>query len=211
MIQTTIGRFSFVRVAIVVFGMVLFSSCIGVEADIELQEDGSGEITLSYRVSHIVARLGKLDDDGKFLSVPLNRDDFDRVAAVREGLEIRSVSVDEDAENVYVDARIAFASVEDLQVLFGGVGGTTIQVTQNADEHVFRHVVFEGANGPPDDDAAEMMNALFADYNISYRLTVPETVRAAVPGTASDRTAEVAWDVVEIVRSPEPVVWRVTW
>ena len=41
--------------------MLLLSSCMGVQADIALNSDGSGILVLEYRFSRLLESLGKLD------------------------------------------------------------------------------------------------------------------------------------------------------
>ena len=56
--------------------VMLLSSCIGVNADMVVQANGSGSITLEYHVSQFLESLGKLDGNENWPLIPVGRADF---------------------------------------------------------------------------------------------------------------------------------------
>jgi hypothetical protein len=84
---------------------MLLSSCIGLNADILLRANGSGTITLEYRVPLFLENLGKLDGNENWPAVPVGRADFERSARRIEGLKLTSFSAKTlENETVYTAA-----------------------------------------------------------------------------------------------------------
>ena len=59
--------------------LVLFSlsftllSCLSVESEITVKNDGSGTLTLSYRISRMVTEIGRLEDENTLVPLPVTR------------------------------------------------------------------------------------------------------------------------------------------
>ena len=56
--------------------IVLLAGCVGISANITLDDNGSGRIELDYQISRLVAHLGTAAGDDPVVTLPLNRDDF---------------------------------------------------------------------------------------------------------------------------------------
>ncbi|MBA7532529.1 hypothetical protein ES705_24755 [subsurface metagenome] len=90
-------KYSRLSVAFVTLLVVfLLSSCIGIESRIKIKNDGSGQLTLKYRVSRLITHLESTETNGNVVPLPLSREEFERTVKNTDGLELVSYSRKED-------------------------------------------------------------------------------------------------------------------
>jgi len=102
--------------------LLLFSSCFGVSADITLNSNGSGTITLEYHISKALDSLGRLDGNERWNTIPVGRADFERTIDRLPDMRLLSFSSREDARNTVISARMEFASINGLLAFLDASG-----------------------------------------------------------------------------------------
>jgi hypothetical protein len=99
-------------------------SCAGAGADITLKADGSGEMTLEYRVSEALDSLGRLDGNAKWQPVPAGEADLRRSAARIDGMRLVSFSSKTESQPPAVVANTAAFAFDSLDALLRSLDGT---------------------------------------------------------------------------------------
>jgi hypothetical protein len=89
---------------------LLAASCLGAGAGISFRRDGSGTITLEYRISRLAESLGRLDGNEGWPIVPLGRADFERTVKRLDGLSLRSYRARDEGEDRVIRAGLDFAN-----------------------------------------------------------------------------------------------------
>ena len=102
--------------------LFLFSSCLGVNADIVLNQNGSGTIALEYKISKSLDSLGKLDGNERWNTVPVGKADFERTMDRLPEMKLLSFSSKEDNSNLVITAKMEFSSIRGL-LAFLDAGG----------------------------------------------------------------------------------------
>ena len=200
--------FFFVPVAIA----VLLSSCIGIESDIRIRQDGSGVLTLSYTISQFIKNIDAGRSE-KQLPLPVNEEEFRRSAERIEGLRLTDLEQREDDENVYIQAELEFDSVEAVNAL-GRNGQIGITLETQGGTTTFRQLIYEGQEGEEvTEESLEMLETFFDGYELVYSVTVPAEVREHTLGVLAPdgRTVTYTITVPEILKAPEPLVLEVIW
>jgi hypothetical protein len=108
-------------IAVTLLGL-LFSSCLGIRADISIKANGSGQIALEYRVAGELDSLGRLDGNQRWETIPAGRADFERTMSRLPRLKLKSFSRKEEGGDLINRALIDFASLEDLLPLLDAGG-----------------------------------------------------------------------------------------
>jgi hypothetical protein len=90
------------------------SSCIGVSGDLVLQADGSGTLTLEYRIARALEALGRQDGNERWLPVPVGRADLDRTLKRLPRMKLLSFSSREDPEDLVISMKMAFPDMDTL-------------------------------------------------------------------------------------------------
>ncbi|MDR2922260.1 MAG: hypothetical protein LBU85_02815 [Treponema sp.] len=79
-----------------VFVVLTLNSCFGLAADITMNRDGSGKISLEYRISRAAEAIGRLDGNERWQIIPAGRADFERTLARIPDMRLVSFSTREE-------------------------------------------------------------------------------------------------------------------
>jgi hypothetical protein len=191
---------------------LLLSSCIGIESEIRIRQDGSGVLTLSYTVSQFIKNIDAGRSE-KQLPLPVNEEDFRRSAESIEGLRLTNLEEREDEENIYIQAELEFDNVEAVNAL-GRDGQIGITLETQGGTTTFRQLIYEGQQGEEiTEESLEMIETFFEGYELVYSVTVPAEVRDHTLGELGPdgRTVTYTITVPEILKTSEPLVLEVTW
>ncbi|MDR1430170.1 MAG: hypothetical protein LBI85_07745 [Spirochaetaceae bacterium] len=105
---------------------VLFSSCIGVDSKITISRDGSGAITVQYRVPEELQALGELDGNESRPTVPVGQLDIRRGVDRIEGLSLESFSEKRDGRDRVYSLSLAFTSMDALTAFLNNSLGSAV-------------------------------------------------------------------------------------
>jgi hypothetical protein len=197
---------------IVVVIVVLLSSCIGIESDLRIRQDGSGVLTLSYTVSQFIKNIDAGRSE-KQLPLPVNEEEFRRSAERIEGLRLTDLVEREDEENVYIRAELEFDNVEAVNAL-GREGQLGITLETQGGTTTFRQLIYEGQQGEEvTEESLKMIQTFFEGYELVYSVTVPAQVREHTLGVLAPdgRTVTYTTTVPDILRTSEPLFLEVVW
>jgi hypothetical protein len=197
---------------ILILTVVLLSSCIGIESEILLRQDGTGVLTLSYQISQFMKNIDAGREE-KQLPLPVNEEEFVRTAEGIEGLRLTDIDEREDEENVYIRAELEFDSVDAVNAL-GRAGQIGISLENQGETNTFRQVIFDGQEGEAiTEDSLEMIETFFQGYDLVYTITVPTPVQSHSLGdlSADGRTVTYTITVPEILKRSQPLVLEVVW
>jgi len=191
---------------------LVLSSCIGIQSDIRISDDGSGQLTLAYTVSQFIKNIDAGRSEQQ-LPLPINEAEFRRTTEGIEGLRLRRLEQSEDEENVYIQAEIEFDSVEAVNAL-GRDGQIGISLETRGEAHIFRQLIYEAREGEePEEESLEMIEAFFEGYELVYSITAPAQIQTHSLGELAPdgRTVVYAATVPEILKNSEPLVLEVVW
>jgi len=97
-----------------VFTVMLLSSCFGLSMDIALDQNGSGTLSLEYRISKSLDNLGKLDGNERWNTIPVGQADFERTLARIPDMKLLSFSSREEQKDAVISAKMSFSSIKGL-------------------------------------------------------------------------------------------------
>ncbi|MFZ5367293.1 MAG: hypothetical protein ACOZCE_03570 [Spirochaetota bacterium] len=194
--------------------IVSLSSCIGVNSNVSIRQNGSGTIQLEYRLSRMFEALGKLDGNEKQLPLPVGRTDFERTVNRVPGLALTAYSISQDEKDLLVKAELSFTSLDALAG-FLDAAGQSVRLVSDGGNRTMGLVLVRGIKNV-DADLASLVRTVFAGYTIDMRFNFPSTPtvstvgnigQAAVTGTSARYTSPVT----DLVLSTEPVELRLSW
>jgi len=197
---------------ILVLTVVLLSSCIGIESEILLRQDGTGVLTLSYQISQFMKNIDAGREE-KQLPLPVNEEEFVRTTEGIEGLRLTDIDEREDEENVYIRAKLEFDSVDAVNAL-GRAGQIGITLENRGDTNMFRQVIFAGQEGEEiTENSLETLETFFQGYDLVYAIILPTPVQSHTLGELSvdGRTVTYRTTVPEILKASQPLVLEVVW
>jgi hypothetical protein len=190
----------------------LLSSCVGIASRIELRADGSGTLTLDYKVAQYLKNID-VGREQKRLPLPVSREDFRRTAEGIQGLRLLELDGREDEENVYVRAVLEFDDLEALNGL-GGEPGLGLSLTESGGERTLRQEIAPAVDpGDLSEDSLAMISDFFAGYELVYTIRLPAPIKRHSLGELSQDGRSLTYHatVPELMQAAEPVILEVVW
>jgi hypothetical protein len=192
--------------------LLLLASCVSVDTTVQLSADGSGQVSLTYTVSRMVANLGSVDKEWQKLPLPINEADFRRQVSNSPGITLSDYSQSEDSKNITIKATLAFTSINALNQFYSP-GETGISLNQSGGDTVYRQVIFQGFPDGVDQQTKDFADAFFTDYHLKFTLSAPRAIKSASAGTISQDRRRVTYElpVLQLLDQKTPLIWTVTW
>ena len=193
--------------------LITLSSCIGIDSRLTLQDDGSGSLALTYRVSQLVADLGLSSTGGTVIPLPLSRADFDRaVASSRGKVRVTRFDRSENEKDITITVQLVFDSFDALAQLdaFRDAG---LKLAASGAGRTYTQVVARAPTQPIADSTLQMFDALFSDYTLSFVLNAPRPISSSSIGTlsADKRTLTYSAPVKDVVTTKTDIVLSAAW
>jgi hypothetical protein len=157
----------FIRAGAVLLLVFFLGSCVGVSADITIRKNGSGFITLEYRMSGELESLGKLDGNAPWPPIPAGRADFERTVARIPSMRIASFSSKRQDGDLVNRVKLNFGDTGALLEFFDALGTGASLVRENG--RSLLALDFGGDGGPVDPGLAEFAAQTLAGYSLSLR------------------------------------------
>jgi hypothetical protein len=209
--KTTSRRTCIAIAAICMPLMLLFSSCVDLSTEIELNTDGSGTIRLSYTAPRAVVNLGTIDEGNRFYALPISEEDFLTTTGKVDGLSLESFTLDEEVDTLHIVATLDFETIEALSALFSSTGPGAIEIIEEGENRIFRHIIYGGSGDEVDADSRELIETFFSEDSVTLSLKVPGEIRSVNIGTSNGREANAELPMTEILFSRQQVIWEVRW
>jgi hypothetical protein len=185
----------------------LMNSCLASEADISIRADGSGRISLEYRVSQMLESLGRLDGNERWPTFPVGKADFERSIARIPDLSLLSYSSKEapslnnslggkdlvtkvSLEFKNTAALLAFWSSEAAVTRAGSIAasGRTASLTQRDGKNILRLVLLDPSSDTINGDLLSLLKEISAGYELTLSLSAPQNAAISLsPSVSSAR------------------------
>jgi len=198
-----------------VLGSILFSSCMGMETTIVINNENSGTVTAEYRLSEELVNFGALEANKSLLPVPLSKADLENSLASAKGLKLVSWSSSKNGTDTLVKTVISFDSLEALMYYLDPQGQMArFSVTGSEKKIIFSM----GDKVPPiDDQMKELAKESFAPYTLKFTVSAPsKIIRSAssleiISAVSDGKKAIFEGKMQDIVTSGEAPVLELTW
>ncbi len=193
---------------IVLVAVLLLSGCLATVTEIVIQEDGSGTVSMTYRISKLITNLGNTPSGA---SIPIREERFRNGVDNIEGVSLDSFSRSDDTENFVVEAELSFDSLEGLISIFESLADQNVSVEAADGEQVFSYRLYEGLEEAADSQTVQMIESFYSGYAVELSLTAPGEIDSANRGDIDGNDARLSLRTADVLLSEEPVVWEVRW
>lgn len=191
----------------------LLSSCIGIESRIRINNDGSGQLTLKYRVSRLIANLESAETKGKVVPLPLSREEFERTVNSTDGLELVSYSRKEDEVDIRIEAKVNFNSIEALSAM-DNRNENSFSLLSEQGNRVISQIIYAGSDGEaPSRDSLEMIETFFSGYSLTFIVETPAEIYKYNLGelSADKRSVTYQISIPEMLGDTMKKIFEVAW
>jgi hypothetical protein len=215
------GRYVFLIFVLPLMG--LLGSCLGISSEIAIGRDGSGTITLEYRLSRMVESLGKLDGNERWLPVPVGQADFERTADRIEGLKVASFSSRTSGEDLINTVKLEFAHPGALVRFLDATGQRAAWTREQGGNRLT--LSLGGGAEIRNPDLRELTAGLSEGYVMHFGLTLPGTAETTLRdsrggaleqppvGTLRSQGGRVVFSspMADMLSSPQTVTMEIRW
>ncbi len=185
---------------------LLFSSCLTLTTGLVHQSSGAGRISLDYKISKKAAGIQKDSVTGEnLIPLPVNRSDFEELAAVTPGISLESFSESEDTDSVTISAGLNYQSLNDLAQFFG----FPVDYSSSGNTETLVLSIYK-PEGTPDTKTLSIINSLFADDVLTFEMTFPRNIRSSSFGEISGRTVRFSIPLPDVYKRDD-FVWTLEW
>jgi hypothetical protein len=201
------------KIAALCIAALLLSSCVAVDSKLSIKDDGSGTLTLSYRVSQLVVDLGDSSSDKSAVPLPLTRADFERSLEASKG-KVRLAQFDrsETEKDIVIHAELSFESLEALGQVPAFHDEQITAVTAGS-RHTLSQVIARAPATAVNDDSLRMVDAFFDGYDLTFTIEAPGPIHDNTLGTlsADKKVLTYTTSIKEIMRAKSDVVLSLGW
>jgi len=151
--------------------LLAFCSCLGISADIALNQNGSGNIALEYQISKALDSLGRLDGNEKWNTIPVGRADFERTMDRLPGMKLTSFSSKEDKNDLIIKAKMEFA---DLNSLMSFLDASGLRSSFSGDAHSGRiFMALNEAKAKNNTALENLITEISEPYSVKLSMSFP--------------------------------------
>jgi hypothetical protein len=146
--------------------LLVLNSCIGISADIQMNRDGSGRITLEYRFPRMAETIGRLDGNEKWQIIPAGRADFERTLARIPDMRLVSFSSREQDKDIVNNVTLEFKNTEAL-LAFLDPAGKRASLSRTGNSSRLNIILNESVSPEINTDLLNLMKQVSAGYKVS--------------------------------------------
>ena len=175
---------------------VLFCSCFGVKADITLNQNGSGSLTLEYHISKSLDSLGKFDGNERWNTIPVGKADFERTIDRLPDMKLISFSSKENNKDLVITVKMEFLNIESL-LSFLDAQGHRSDFSGDAGSGRLVLILNDGKNINKGTSLDKLLVDITKPYSVSVSMTVPVSGSLKVLNGAGQTMTPVRGSVIQ--------------
>ncbi len=200
------------KIVLLLCAVAFLTSCIGIESRLVLRSDGSGTLDLNYRISQLVADLGRSGSAKGVMPLPVTREDFQRGTQGAAGVTLTGFSRSENEKDITIRAQLAFNRIESLAAL-EAFREESPRVTVSGVTHTYTQLVVKAADKPVSKDSMEMVDTFFDGYKVSLSVETPLPIKSFTLGKLSSDKKTLTFEapVRDLVAAEKDVVLSLSW
>jgi len=209
--------------AIALFTSILFTGCFGINSTIDIKKDGSGTISMEYKIANELLETGTLDGNEAYPAIPVGEADFKRSIARIDGLSLGSFNIKKETNDTIYRIKLKFKTIDALCKFMDAQGAGFSYGKTNGEETLTISLIPQ-----KDEYSAEMKKLLpvvFEGDNFDLQINTPRKCAAAVYGenyqkidsppagkfNASGRSFVFSSPMADLLSTSKPLTITLSW
>jgi hypothetical protein len=201
------------KIATLCVAALLMMSCVGIDSKLSIRENGSGTLSLSYRVSQDVAQLGLSTAGKPVIPLPLSRSDFERSLSQTNG-KVRLTRFDrsENEKDITIKAELSFDSLEALS-LVDAFRESDLRPGTDGSHKTLSQVIARASATPLMEESRRMIEALFAGYDLTFTVEAPRPIQSSTLGilSADKKSLTYKTSVKDVLTTKDDLIFSLSW
>jgi hypothetical protein len=200
----------------IVLAVALLGGCFDIEMQIELADDGSSELSGTYRIGRDAWNTGVFDDDDPNRMIPVSRRDLEELALSHAGVVLDRYRIDEERSGVTIEYRFRVENPDALASLWTGFSESARGAVFDPSARTIALPVTEETAALDPDEIDLVRSGL---RGARYRLVIlaPSDITSIVSGTdemrpvSDGRSVTIDVELAEIVTRPNAYTLEIEW
>ena len=194
-----------------IFSLCFFLfSCIDIDTEIIFKQNLTGEVLIRYSVSKAAMNMGRIDRHDNFLPLPIEERKYQELAANTDGLKLISFRKHETENNINITVRYEFRDIEALNAIVSNSNDKKIEV-QRRGERTYYTQRINASDRTISEETIKLAQAIFGNRTVNFKVTAPQNIRTVNSGSMTGRSAQVSYNLPQLLSSADSVTWEVTW
>ena len=186
--------------------LLILTSCLSIDTEINLNENGSGTAHFNYSVSTLAADIGKIDIKNEVLPFPILKEDFDNAALRAGGIEILVYTLSDDGSRYYIDSDISFDNLDSLS----NFTGIQFQRIDSGNNSLLTVLIYEGSEeNTVTDETLSIVNGSFPNDAFSFKITFQGDIVRVDGATFSGSVVSYNISVNDLIQRTDNVQFSV--
>ena len=213
--------------------ILTFTSCLGMSIDIQMNRDGSGKLTMEYRVSRALDSLGALDGNKDMPAIPVSRADWERTIQRVSGAMITSFSSRQSGQDTITTVVLEYSNIDTLLALLSpdfSNAPILAEKNQNSISLILNDSSLDSNDtnknsAQYDKELIELARTMFEGYNFSISFSAPgnstliftdgngkeQNKPSTVDAVTNGKRVSMSIGMMELIESREGFGVRLNW
>ena len=198
-----------IKIFFIIFLCFFIFSCINIETEIIFRQNLSGEVLIKYSISKAAINIGKIDKNDNFFPLPVEEQKFRELAANTNGLNFISYKQEETEGEIFINVRYEFRTIDALNAIVSNSVDKKIEVQRRGDRTYYTQKI--SSSKPINEETIELAKALFPDRYVNMKITAPQNIRTVNSGEITGNSAQVRYNLPQILSNAQGITWEVSW
>jgi hypothetical protein len=196
--------------ALSILAALSLCGCVDLKADVSLAANGSGRLSVDYRVDRAVVSLERSSVAANTLPLPLDKTTMDRRIQAVPGMVLSGWSREDLPDEVHISADFRFPDLASLAKFLDPSGKRVVYRTVDRVREL-KIVLTEG--NPPTDDSVAWAQASYGRDSVNITIALPARAAFISAGTLSTSGTVARYSVptADIIKSPDLLFWTIRW
>lgn len=150
----------------------MLTACLGMETEIDIKQNGSGTVNMTYRISNELFSLGALPGNEDSPPVPVGREDFERTFNRIPGMEMVSYSEKDGGGDRVFLVKAKFDNLDAL-VNFLDAHGRQVTLAHGEDGRTVLSIRFDMSGEAINPDMVPILPMIFENYFMDFNISFP--------------------------------------
>ncbi|MDR2865703.1 MAG: hypothetical protein LBV68_08850 [Spirochaetaceae bacterium] len=183
-------------IVLLIVTSLLFCACFGIKSDVLIRGNGSGTLSMEYRIAEKLLKLGTQDGNENFPVIPVGQEDFKRTVDRIEGLELKAFSSKKENEDIIYQVKIEYSTLSALAQFMNTHGGV-FEFRENNGLHIL-NIIFSSGRKSYQFDTNEFFPAVFKDYAFDFKISFPKKCDVIFLNAGAQRIEKPSYGAIKI-------------
>lgn len=190
--------------------LLLLNSCLTLESVLTLNEDLSGEMSVTYTLDSTLKDISVLGEEDDITPLNLDEDYILTTIGGRDDITYRDYSSVQNEKGTVISVTFDFESLEALNAVFPEENSSIVK--QSGASYIFSQVISETGGLELSSDTRTIFEDIFGEHFLNIVVNTPLDIKDVTGGERTNvRQAVYNRTFIDIITTPGKNEWEIRW